>query len=112
VREDWNPSWPADRQRHYAAQREPVADEQGLVDVLPRITVHGMDIEREACGPPGAVQGSHGLCDGPLWTRGGAADGTEVKFRVFLSHSKTRWTKLTADELQTLTSLGLEGAAA
>ncbi|MFJ1975301.1 Helicase associated domain protein [Streptomyces sp. NPDC087903] len=47
VDEDWNPSWPADWQRHYAALRELVADETGQAgqtEVLPGLTVHGMDI--------------------------------------------------------------------
>jgi superfamily II DNA or RNA helicase len=44
VDEDWNPSWPADWQRHYAALRELVADEEGQAEVLPGVTVHGMDI--------------------------------------------------------------------
>ncbi|WP_330351941.1 DEAD/DEAH box helicase [Streptomyces chartreusis] len=44
---DWNPQWPADWQRHYAALRELVADEDGQAgetEVLPGFTVHGMDI--------------------------------------------------------------------
>ncbi|WP_367575045.1 Helicase associated domain protein [Streptomyces griseoaurantiacus] len=47
VDEDWNPSWPADWQRHYAALRELLADEEGqagAVEVLPGLTVHGMDL--------------------------------------------------------------------
>ncbi|MBA6439939.1 DEAD/DEAH box helicase [Streptomyces sp. GMR22] len=44
VDEDWNPSWPAEWQRHYAALRELLADEEGQADVLPGFTVHGMDI--------------------------------------------------------------------
>ncbi|MFJ4568961.1 Helicase associated domain protein [Streptomyces caelestis] len=44
VDEDWNPDWPAEWQRHYAALRELVADEEGQADVLPGFTVHGMDI--------------------------------------------------------------------
>jgi superfamily II DNA or RNA helicase len=47
VDEDWNPVWPADWQRHYAALRELVADEEGqagAVEVLPGFTVHGMDV--------------------------------------------------------------------
>ncbi|MFD0319374.1 helicase associated domain-containing protein [Streptomyces flavalbus] len=44
VDEDWNPKWPADWQRHYAALRELVADEEGQAEVLPGFTVHGMDI--------------------------------------------------------------------
>lgn len=44
VDEDWNPSWPAEWQRHYAALRELVAEEEGQAVVLPGFTVHGMDI--------------------------------------------------------------------
>ncbi|APS17503.1 helicase [Streptomyces sp. Tue 6075] len=47
VDKDWNPAWPADWQRHYAALRELLADEEGqagAVEVLPGLTVHGMDI--------------------------------------------------------------------
>ncbi|MDW8810242.1 Helicase associated domain protein [Streptomyces scabiei] len=47
VDEDWNPEWPAEWQRHYAALRELVRDEDGQaggVDVLPGVTVHGMDV--------------------------------------------------------------------
>ncbi|MFD4570171.1 Helicase associated domain protein [Streptomyces sp. NPDC058467] len=47
VDEDWNPAWPAEWQRHYAALRELVADEHGQAgetEVLPGLTVHGMDI--------------------------------------------------------------------
>ncbi len=42
--EDWNPDWSAEWQRHYAALRELVADEEGQAEVLPGFTVHGMDI--------------------------------------------------------------------
>lgn len=44
VDEDWNPVWPAEWQRHYAALRELVRDEEGQAEVLPGFTVHGMDI--------------------------------------------------------------------
>ncbi|WP_376608824.1 helicase associated domain-containing protein [Streptomyces sp. NPDC056291] len=44
VDEDWNPQWPAGWQRHYAALRELVRDEEGPAEVLPGFTVHGMDI--------------------------------------------------------------------
>ncbi|WP_430477273.1 Helicase associated domain protein [Streptomyces sp. P11-1] len=44
VDEDWNPEWPAEWQRHYAALRELVSDEEGQAEVLPGVTVHGMDI--------------------------------------------------------------------
>lgn len=40
---DWNPAWPADWQRHYAALQELVRDED-QAEVLPGFTVHGMDI--------------------------------------------------------------------
>jgi superfamily II DNA or RNA helicase len=42
---DWNPAWPADWQRHYAALRELLRDEQGT-EVLPGVTVAGQDIGR------------------------------------------------------------------
>ncbi|MFC9537139.1 Helicase associated domain protein [Streptomyces sp. NPDC056975] len=41
---DWNPQWPADWQRHYAALRELLRDEAGPTELQPGITVHGMDI--------------------------------------------------------------------
>ncbi|CAL9637267.1 hypothetical protein SUDANB60_06208 (plasmid) [Streptomyces sp. enrichment culture] len=44
VDKDWNTQWPAEWQRHYAALRELVADEEGQQEVLPGVTVHGMDI--------------------------------------------------------------------
>ena len=46
VDEDWNPAWPADWQRHYAAVRELLCDEEGQADVLPGVTVHAMDVGR------------------------------------------------------------------
>nr|WP_265568942.1 DEAD/DEAH box helicase [Streptomyces hygroscopicus] len=46
IDEDWNPAWPADWQRHYAALRELLRDEEGQSDVLPGVTVHGMDVGR------------------------------------------------------------------
>ncbi|WP_338775240.1 Helicase associated domain protein, partial [Streptomyces sp. DG1A-41] len=42
---DWNPAWPADWQRNYAALRELLRDED-QADVLPGVTVHGMDVGR------------------------------------------------------------------
>jgi hypothetical protein len=38
-------------------------------------------------------------------------DGTEVKLGVFLSNTKSRRGKLTADKLQALADLGLDWAA-
>ena len=46
---DWNPEWPANWQRHYAAVRELLRDEDGqvdAVDVLPGVTIHGQDVGR------------------------------------------------------------------
>ncbi|MFI1369349.1 DEAD/DEAH box helicase [Streptomyces griseochromogenes] len=156
---DWNPAWPADWQRHYAAVRELLRDEI-QAEVLPGVTVHGMDVGRWL-----TKQRQHttweGLMDGqrerleqlgvaPLppkrqapakapksasgsFERGVAAlrqykartgsvtvprahverleDGTEVKLGVFLSNTKSRRAKLTADRLQQLAALGLDWAA-
>lgn len=43
---DWNPAWPADWQRHYAAVREMLVDESTPTTVEPGVTVHGMDVGR------------------------------------------------------------------
>lgn len=161
VDEDWNPSWPAEWQRHYAAVRELLRDEEGQADVLPGVTVHGMDIGRwlarqrtpsvwqaladgqrerlEQLGitplppepetpakpsttPPGAFErGIQALAQ--YKTRTGTVtvprshierleDGTEVKLGVFLSNTKSRRVKLTADKLQQLAKLGLNWAVA
>lgn len=56
---------------------------------------------------PGAVQGPHGLCEGPAHVER-LEDGTEVKLGVFPSNGKSRRAKLTADKLA---ALGLEWAA-
>ncbi|WLQ53678.1 helicase associated domain-containing protein (plasmid) [Streptomyces poriferorum] len=40
---DWDPEWPVDWQRHYAAALELLAEENGLTEVLPGVTVHGVD---------------------------------------------------------------------
>ncbi|MEU3297915.1 Helicase associated domain protein [Streptomyces longwoodensis] len=157
---DWNPEWPADWQRHYAALRELMADEDGQAEVLPGFTVHGMDIgkwlarqrkrESWATLTDGQRERLQQLGIAPLdpepqehakpstapsgaFERGIAAlaqykartgsvkvprthverleDGTEVKLGVFLSNSKTRRAKLSADKLQALAALGLEWAA-
>lgn len=42
--EHWDPAWQAEWQRHYAALRELLTDEDDHSDVLPGFTVHGMDI--------------------------------------------------------------------
>ncbi|MFE3760828.1 helicase associated domain-containing protein [Streptomyces sp. NPDC059104] len=44
VDEPWDPAWPAGWQRHYAALRELLTDEEDHSDVLPGFTVHSMDI--------------------------------------------------------------------
>ncbi|MGK5695552.1 helicase associated domain-containing protein [Streptomyces sp. URMC 128] len=59
VDEHWNPEWSADWQRHYAALRELVADEEGQADVLPGVTVQGMDIGKWL-----ARQRQHGVWQG------------------------------------------------
>ncbi|NUW02871.1 DEAD/DEAH box helicase [Streptomyces sp. CAI 127] len=42
---EWNPSgWPVDWQRHYAATRHLLAEEQGAVELLPGVTVNGVDV--------------------------------------------------------------------
>ncbi|MFD9623990.1 Helicase associated domain protein [Streptomyces virginiae] len=159
VDEDWNPTWPAEWQRHYAALRELLADEEGRAEVLPGFTVHGMDIgkwlarqrtpaawanladhQRERLTAVGVLPPAMEP-DAPskpptvapdAFTRGVAAlaqykartgsvtvprahvevlpDGTEVKLGVFLSNTKTRRAKLSADKLQTLAALGLPWA--
>jgi hypothetical protein len=154
IDEDWNPEWPADWQRHYAALRELVRDE-GQADVLPGVTVHGMDVgrfvakNRQHAVWTGLMDGQRELLEAigvvPLppeqeapakaasgaFERGVAAlaqyveregsvgpvsrshvevlpDGTEVKLGVFLSNTKSRRGKLTADKLQALADLGLD----
>ncbi|OQR63436.1 helicase [Streptomyces maremycinicus] len=159
IDEDWNPAWPADWQRHYAALRELVRDEEGRADVLPGVTVHGMDIGKwlarqrepqvwqalhdgqrkrlEAIGvvslpPEREAPAKAPTAASGAFERGVAAlaqykartgsvkvprahvetlpDGTEVKLGVFLSNSKSRRTKLTADKLAALAGLGLNWA--
>ncbi|MFJ7201122.1 MULTISPECIES: Helicase associated domain protein [unclassified Streptomyces] len=160
VDEYWNPAWPADWQRQYAALRELVRDE-AQADVLPGVTVHGIDVGRFAQKHrqhtvwAGLMEGQRELLEAigvvPLppeqeapskapmsasgaFERGVEAlaqykartgsvgpvsrshievlpDGTEVKLGVFLSNSKSRRGKLTADKLQMLAGLGLHWAA-
>ncbi|MFF3313015.1 Helicase associated domain protein [Streptomyces sp. NPDC002952] len=168
VDEDWNPSWPANWQRHYAALRELLADEDGQAGetkVLPGFTVHGMDIgkwlarqrtpavwhaltggqrerleqlgitppdpepapvETDAAAKPSttpvsafergvAALAQYKARKGSLVVPRGHVeqleDGAEVRLGVFLSNTKTRRAKLSADELQRLADLGLEWAA-
>jgi hypothetical protein len=40
----WNPAWPVDWQRQYAAVHELLAEESVLAHVEPGVTVHGMDV--------------------------------------------------------------------
>jgi hypothetical protein len=160
VDEHWNPAWPAEWQRHYAALRELLTDEEDHSDVLPGFTVHGMDVgkwlakQRQHTVWAGLMDGQRELLEAvgvvPLspeqadpvkapkkavsaFDKGVAAlaqykaregsvkvprahvealpDGSEVKLGVFLSNSKSRRDKLTADKLQQLADLGLEWAA-
>ncbi|MEU2800950.1 Helicase associated domain protein [Streptomyces sp. NPDC007117] len=161
VDEHWNPAWPAEWQRHYAALRELLTDEDDHSDVLPGFTVHGMDVgkwlakQRQHTVWAGLMDGQRELLEAvgvvPLppkqaepakapekavsaFEKGVAAlaqykaregsvkvprahverleDGSEVKLGVFLSNSKSRRAKLTADKLAALAGLGLEWAAA
>ncbi|MFD0036900.1 helicase associated domain-containing protein [Streptomyces anulatus] len=41
---EWNPGWPVDWQRHYAATLVLLSEEQGPADVLPGVTVNGIDV--------------------------------------------------------------------
>ncbi|MEW2467960.1 Helicase associated domain protein [Streptomyces sp. NPDC046994] len=41
---DWNPEWPVEWQRHYAAVREMLVEESVLAYLEPGVTVHGMDV--------------------------------------------------------------------
>ncbi|MFD8712641.1 helicase associated domain-containing protein [Streptomyces anulatus] len=41
---DWNPRWPVEWQRHYAAARVLLGEEQGPAQVLPGVTVNRLDI--------------------------------------------------------------------
>jgi hypothetical protein len=43
---DWNPAWPTTWQRHYTAARELLREETGPTEVLPGVTVNGLDIGR------------------------------------------------------------------
>jgi Helicase associated domain len=160
---DWNPDWPPEWQRHYAALRELVRDEDGQAgetEVLPGFTVHAMDIgkwltkqrtskvwqtlhrgqrerlEQVGITPPAPepeTPAKTSTAPVSAFERGVAAlaqyktregsvkvprahvealpDGSEVKLGVFLSNSKSRRAKLTADKLQALATLGLEWAA-
>ncbi|MFF8961047.1 Helicase associated domain protein [Streptomyces sp. NPDC014894] len=160
VDEHWDPAWPAEWQRHCAALRELMADEEDQSEVLPGFTVHGMDIGKwlakqrqhtvwtelmggqrellEAVGivplPPEPEPAQAPKTALSAFEKGVAAlaqyktrtgsvkpprahvevleDGSEVKLGVFLSNSKSRRAKLTADKLAALAALGLEWAAA
>ncbi|MFF3751396.1 Helicase associated domain protein [Streptomyces sp. NPDC002018] len=160
IDEDWNPSWPAEWQRHFAVVREMLAEETILAYVEPGVTVHGMDIGKwlakqrkpevwaalsdgqrerlEAFGilphaPEPEPPAKPSTTPVSAFERGVTAlaqykartgsltvprahveqleDGTEVRLGVFLSNSKNRRAKLTADKLQVLAGLGLEWAA-
>ncbi|MFE3389934.1 helicase associated domain-containing protein [Streptomyces anulatus] len=41
---EWNPGWPVDWQRHYAATRALLGEEQGRTELLPGVTVNGVDV--------------------------------------------------------------------
>ena len=159
VDEDWNPAWPPEWQRHFAAVREMLREEDKPV-LLPGVTVHGMDVGRwlakqrqpaawtqlatrqrelledlgvvplppEQEAPAKAPKAASGAFErgvealarykartGSVTVPRGHVevleDGTEVKLGVFLSNSKSRRGKLSADKLALLASLGLDWAA-
>ncbi len=60
IGEDWNPSWPADWQRHYAALRELVRDEEGATEVLPGFTIQPRDPRGKAFSACLAASGGGG----------------------------------------------------
>ncbi|WP_199846860.1 helicase associated domain-containing protein, partial [Streptomyces sp. WAC00288] len=157
---DWNPDWPVTWQRHYAAVRELLAEEDtALTELLPGVTVHGMDVgkwlarQREHTVWAGLAPGQRerleqlGItalpapkdtpakaCKGGLgaFDRGVEAlrqykartgsltvprahvetlpDGIQVKLGVWLTNTKTRRAKLTADKKKVLAELGLDWA--
>ncbi|WP_405593764.1 Helicase associated domain protein [Streptomyces sp. NBC_01410] len=160
IDEHWNPHWPVDWQRHYAAVHKLLTDETTLTELQPGVTVHGMNIgtwlarqrehtawhslmpkqrellEQLGVQPYPAQEGApaKGRKGGSAaFERGVEAlrqykartgsltiprnhvealpDGSEVKLGVFLSNSKSRRAKLTADKLQALAALGLGWAA-
>lgn len=158
----WNPAWPPEWQRHYAALRELLADEDDRSEVLPGFTVHGMDVgkwlarqrqhavwaglmerQRELLAAVGVValppeqtepaktpkkavsafekgvaaleqyKAREGILSVPRGHQERIVVGGQehiVKLGVFLSNSKSRRAKLTADKLQTLAAVGLEWA--
>ncbi|THA79793.1 DEAD/DEAH box helicase [Streptomyces sp. A0592] len=157
---DWNPAWPPEWQRHYAAVREMTAEETALVHIEPGVTVHGMDIGRwlerqrqpavwaglmdeqrerlERLGiqplPPKQKKATATASKGGsgAFERGAAAlaqyaartgtvtvprthvevldGGAEVKLGIWLTNTKSRRTKLGAEQLKVLADLGLDWA--
>lgn len=156
---DWNPAWPIDWQRHYAAVRECLTGGARVQDLLPGVTVDGADVGRWLARQrehavwqglkPGQRERLEQLGIAPLpapetaaakgrrsgsgaFERGVAAlaqykartgsltvprahaetlsDGTEVKLGIWLSNTKSRRAKLTADKLAQLAELGLDWA--
>lgn len=105
-----------------------MADEEGQAEILPGLTVHGMDIGKwlarqgprlpEPEGVHEAVQeGRERLRAGRYSPRAvnnrrahgeRLEDGTEVRYGVFLSNTKARRAKLTAGRLAALADLGLD----
>ncbi|MCX5414970.1 DEAD/DEAH box helicase [Streptomyces sp. NBC_00059] len=158
---EWCPGWSVEWQRHYATARILLAEEGGLTNVMPGVTVHGCDVgawinrQREHAAweallpeqrqrleglgltPLPAAPAKKATAAGPgAFERGVLAleqyknrtgsltvprahietvviDGQEhpVKLGVFLTNSKTRRAKLTADKLAALAVLGLKWAA-
>ncbi|WP_422070954.1 helicase associated domain-containing protein [Streptomyces lasalocidi] len=92
---DWNPAWPAEWQRHYAALRELVAEEEGqagAVRVLPGFTVHGMDIGKWLARQrrPEVWQA---LTDGPCQRSSSSVPQREQGRADWSSSSRTNWSR-------------------
>ncbi|MEV7783647.1 Helicase associated domain protein [Kitasatospora sp. NPDC088351] len=162
---DWNPAWPLDWQRHYAAVADCLDGGAQLSDLLPGVTIHGLDVgrwlerqrqhivwqglmdeQRERLAQLGitplaapaeeaAPKKKAGAGKSSAFDRGVAAlalyrertgsvtvprahveevpdgdDGAtvEVKLGVWISNTKSRRAKLTAEQLDQLAALGLD----
>ncbi|WSV80023.1 Helicase associated domain protein [Streptomyces anulatus] len=156
---DWNPTgWSVEWQRHYAAARVLLGEEQGPVELLPGVTVNGVDVgtwttkqtdpdvwdtllpeqrERlEALGlkrrtetlPAPAPAGKAGAFERGITalTQYAAREGRvvvprahveetphgPVRLGTWISNTRTRREKLTGEQREQLTALGIDWATA
>ncbi|MFJ8255589.1 Helicase associated domain protein [Streptomyces sp. NPDC094466] len=151
---DWNPRWSVEWQRHYAAARVLLGEEQRPAEVLPGVTVNGLDVgtwttrqtdpavwdtllpeqsERlTALGltprsaPAGKGKGAGAFERGiTALTQYAAREGRvvvprahieetphgPVKLGTWMSNTRTRREKLTDQQREQLTALGIDWAA-